>query len=261
MSPRLKGQPSSSSRQSEILRHVYASGHASVSMLSEELDVSQMTVRRDLRLLADQGLVALVHGGATAGAGDGPVPAFSVRASSEAAAKRKIGEAAVARIGANDVIGIDAGTTALEVAVHLPDGFAGTVISHSVPTLSAMLSHPGAHTVGLGGDLLPRSRCLISSAGIALASKFRISQLFLGASAVDERGIYVHSTLELDMKEALIAAADKVVLVCDRSKLGAAGAARVGALDRIQALITDAEHIPEQLEAALAHAGVEVVRV
>lgn len=261
MSPRLKGQPTSSSRQSEILSHVYATGHASVSMLSEKLDVSQMTVRRDLRLLADQGLVALVHGGATVSASDGHVPAFSVRASSEAAAKRKIGEAAVAGIGANDVIGIDAGTTALEVAVHLPEDFTGTVISHSIPTLSAMVSHPGAHTVGLGGDLLSRSRCLISSAGIALASKFRINHLFLGASAVDDLGIYVHSTLELDMKEALIAAADRVVLVCDRSKLGAVGVARVGALDRIQALITNAEQLPEELEAALTEAGVEVIRV
>lgn len=258
---RMKGQPSSSTRQSEILRHVYANGHASVSSLSSELDVSTMTVRRDLRTLEDQGLLTLVHGGATVSMRDSTVPAFSIRATSEAAAKRRIGSAAAAGIGTNDVVGIDAGTTALEAAVHLPDDFTGTVISHSVPTLSAMLSRPTAHTVGLGGDLLPLSRCLISSAGIALASNFRLSQLFLGASAVDAQGIYAHSTLELDMKQALISAADRVVLLCDRTKLGAAGAARVSSLDSIHVLITDAEEIPQPLSSALKQAEVEVVQV
>ena len=258
---RTKGQPSSSTRQSEILRHVYETGHASVSSLSAELDVSTMTVRRDLRALEEQGLLTLVHGGATVNMADSTVPAFSVRATSEATAKRKIGEAASAGIRPNDVIGIDAGTTALEVAVHLADDFSGTVISHSVPALSAMLARPTAHTIGLGGDLLPRSRCLISSAGIALASNLRLNQLFLGASAVDSRGIYAHSTLELDMKQALIDAADRVVLLCDGSKLGGVGAARVGGLECIDALITDAATISEPLASALDEAGVDVIQV
>lgn len=260
--PRLKGQESSSERQAKILGQLYRTGHVAVSALSSDLRVSTMTVRRDLRMLADEGLLHLVHGGATVSAPDGAVPPFSDRATSQAAAKRKIGAAAVATLGTEDVIAIDAGTTALEVALQLPGEFTGTVVTHSVPVLSAILSRPDPHAVGLGGDLLPRSRCLIGSAGVALARTLRVNKLFLGASAVDERGVYAHSTLELDMKWAMMDAADEVILLCDRSKLQAAGAVRLdGGLDRIHALITDAAFIPEPLAGALQQANVDLITV
>jgi len=259
MSARVKGRSSATVRQSEILRRIYTAGHVSVSALSQEFAVSSMTVRRDLRALSEQELLSMVHGGATVRDGTSSGLAFPVRATREAAAKRRIGEVAAAGVGVDEVIGVDAGTTALEVALHLPENFAGTVISHSIPVLAAMLTRPAVCTVGLGGDLLPLSGCLLSGAGVALASSLRLDHLFLGVSAVNAQGIYVHSTLELDMKRALMQAADRVTLVCDRSKLGAAGAVWVSELDGLFALITNAGDIEVSLAAALDAAGVRMI--
>jgi DeoR/GlpR family transcriptional regulator of sugar metabolism len=259
MSPRVKGQPSAESRQNDILRRVYAAGHVSVSALSAELNVSPMTVRRDLRTLADQNLVSVVHGGATIQDDRTQGLAFSARATREAAAKRRIGKAAVADIGIDAVIGIDAGTTALEIAMQLPEDFRGTVISHSVPVLSTMLTRPAIQTVGLGGDLLFRSRCMLSGASVELAESLRLNHLFMGASAINADGVYVHSTLELDMKRAMMRAAERVTLVCDRSKVGTAGAVRVDDLSCLHTLITDGPALDDGLAAALHNADIRVV--
>jgi DeoR/GlpR family transcriptional regulator of sugar metabolism len=239
-------------RRAVIFERLREWGHVSVSALSSDLGVTEMTIRRDLKRLTADGLATLVHGGARLAR---RVPTeFGVRAVRQAAEKRRIGQDLAARLDGVDVIGIDAGTTALEVALHLPGDHAGTVVTHSVPVLSAMLQRPNAHTIGVGGDLLVENQVMVSSASLRLLENMRLNMFVLGANGIDALGVYVHTAFELDVKRAYINAADKVVLVMDSSKTLAEAPVRICGLERITEIVTDAP-LPADVQAAFDAVG------
>lgn len=244
-------------RRSDILQRLYRTGHVSVSALSAELGVSEMTIRRDLRQLSSEGSASLVHGGARLPADRGTPAAFSARVAERASAKRRIGAAAVGLLPLNGTIGIDAGTTALEVAIQLPADFQGSIVSHSVPVLAALLGRPDIAVIGLGGDLLHQNQAMVGSEAVAAIRNLRLQTLVLGASSIDARGIYVHTALELAVKQALLEAAEEVVLVSDVSKQESRGAVRVCSLDVFDAVVVDQPLLPE-LSAAVESAGARI---
>jgi len=227
-------------RRAAIVDALRRSGHVSVSQLSGRLGVSEMTVRRDLRRLAETGEVLLVHGGASLPPGSRANPAFSARSRENAEAKRRVGAAAAALVRPADTVGIDAGTTALEVANALPDDFAGCVVTHSVPVLATMLGRPAVRVIGIGGELFHDNQAMIGPSATQFIAGLRLRLLFLGVTALDERGVYVRSELELAVKKALIDAADEVVLVCDSSKQDSSGTVRVCGLERLDTIVVDA---------------------
>lgn len=226
-------------RRASIMQLLRAQGHVSVKSLSEELAVSDMTVRRDLKQLAGAGELVLVHGGASLPPGVSTNPAFSTRALAHSEAKKSIGRIASKLVGDADTVGIDAGTTALEVARGLPESFGGGVVTHSVPVLASMLGRPKVRVFAIGGELFHDNQALIGPSAAESVSNLRLRYLMLGVSAIDANGVYVRSELELEVKRALIDAADEVVLVCDSSKQQASGTVRVCDLSRIDTFISE----------------------
>jgi DeoR/GlpR family transcriptional regulator of sugar metabolism len=245
-------------RRDAILERLRASGHVSVSEVSQALGVSEMTVRRDLRRLAATGDASLVHGGASLPAGSHGRPVFGARALVNAEAKRRIGAAAAAMVAADDTVGVDAGTTALEVAHALPEDFSGCVVTHSVPALAAMLPRPAARVIAIGGELSHDNQAMIGPSAAHFVRDLRLRLLVLGVASIDARGVYVRSELELSVKRALLDVAEDVVLVCDASKEGAPGTVRVCDLDRLDTVVTDAP-MSDGLTRRLHAAGTRVV--
>lgn len=246
-----------SQRRALIVAQLRRAGHVSVSGLSEALAVSEMTVRRDLRRLVQAGDATLVHGGASLPPTSSANPAFLARAALNSEAKRLVGRAAAAMVALDDTVAIDAGTTALEVATSLPDDFDGCVITHSVPVLTAMLSRPLVRVVAIGGELSQDNQAMIGPRASGSVRDLRIPTLFLGATRVDGRGIYVRSELELDVKHALLDVAEHVVLVLDASKEQSVGTVLVCGLDRVDTVVTDRPPSPA-LAAHLRSAGTKV---
>ena len=247
-----------SSRRGVILERLRDAGFLSIADLSRDLRVSDMTVRRDLRRLSDEGKVRVVRGGVSLPPGEHRAAGFSRRAGTQAEAKRRIGRAAAGLVRDADSIAVDAGTTAFEVADALPDGFAGSVITHSVPVLQHLLERGGTRVVGLGGDLNPDSRAFVGPMTVDGAANVRVRLFFLGAAAVDGRGVYVSTDLERPTKRALMQVADKVVLLVDGSKFHASAAVLLCPLTDVDVLVTDVAPAPE-LDEPLAAAGVEVL--
>jgi DeoR/GlpR family transcriptional regulator of sugar metabolism len=245
-------------RREAILERLRASGHVSVSEVSQALGVSEMTVRRDLRRLAAIGEAALVHGGASLPAGSQGRPVFVARALVNAEGKRRIGAAAAEMIAADDTVGIDSGTTAVEVAHALPDDFAGGVVTNSVPVLAAMVTRRSARVLGIGGEMSHDNHALIGPSAARFVRDLRLRLLVLGATSIDARGVYIRSELELGVKQALLESAEDVVLVCDASKEGAPGTVRVCDLERIDTVVTDAP-LSAALIRRLHEAGTRVV--
>jgi DeoR family fructose operon transcriptional repressor len=244
-------------RREEIMRRLQDAGFLSVTYLTAELGVSDMTVRRDLKQLAAAGELRVVHGGASLPHGTLRTADFASRAQHEREAKRRIARAAAALVAPAATIAIDAGTTAFELAAALPDAFRGCVITHSVPVLQHMLHLPAARVIGLGGELLADSQALVGALTVQALAGLRAEVVFLGVAAVSERGLYVATDQERPTKLALMEAADRVVLLADQSKFSVSAPVRLAPLDAVDVLVTDAPLAAATAEAA-ERAGVAV---
>lgn len=230
-------------RRNRILAVAHSKGFASVVDLARELGVSDMTVRRDLRKLHERGEVNMVRGGVHVppdGKAEGRP--FAGRARTNHEAKACIARAASALIANTDTIALDAGTTTCALSTALPENFTGSVVTHSVPVLQNCLAAGEDRVVGLGGDLYPASEAFTGPMTVDMASRLRVRTFFLGAAAVDARGVYVASDIERPTKQALMEIADQVILLVDSSKFTGSAPVLLCRLDRLSAIVT--EHPP-----------------
>jgi DeoR/GlpR family transcriptional regulator of sugar metabolism len=250
---------SADSRREAIMARLRGCGFVVASDIAHDLGVSEMTVRRDLRLLHESEGIQVVRGGASlaVNAGNG---SFDTRWTAGTDAKRRIAERACAWIDEGDTIALDAGTTAYQLARSLPAGFSGCVVTHSVPVLELLASRVNIRVIALGGDLYRPSRAFAGPMTVEAASRLRVRTFFLGAAAVDARGVYVAADVERSAKLKLMEIADRIVLLADRSKFGKSAPILLCDFSHIEALVTDGV-VPADLTAALEtqHVRLETV--
>jgi DeoR/GlpR family transcriptional regulator of sugar metabolism len=226
-------------RREEILRRMRSAGYVSAPDLSVDLSVSERTVRRDLQKLADLGLVELVYGGALAPGGVTPGSPFGTRSQAQSRQKRAIADRALRFIEAGATIGIDAGTTTLELARLLPLDGDVTVVTHSLPAMGALSERSGATLIGLGGLHHPSTQTFTGPDTIAAISRLRVHTFFLAASGLSRRGAYCSTPLDAEAKRAFIGIAERVVLLADSSKLRQTAPVPICDYEELDALITD----------------------
>jgi DeoR/GlpR family transcriptional regulator of sugar metabolism len=244
-------------RRHAILERLRHDGKVVAAELSSSLAVSPDTVRRDLRELADAGLLRRVHGGALP-------PAVGARTYADRRAHPPDANAAIAEatsrlLRPGQVILLDSGTTTLEVARRLPPGLEATVITNSPPIAVVLAEHPGVEVTVLGGTLDKEARAVVGAAAIEALRAVRADVLVLGICSLHpEVGITVNALEESYVKRAMIANAAEVVAVSSADKLGSAGAYVVGPLDELTHLVTEAD-APPGLLAPYRALGIEVV--
>jgi DeoR/GlpR family transcriptional regulator of sugar metabolism len=244
-------------RRQAILERLRSDGKLVAAELSSSLGVSPDTVRRDLQELADAGLLRRVHGGALP-----PVVGarpYAVRRGQAPAAKAAIARATSRLLRDGQVILLDAGTTTLEVARHLPRELRATVITNSPPIAVELAEHPSIDVTVLGGVLDKEARALVGAATIEALRAVRADVLVLGVCSLHpEIGITVNDLEEAYVKRAMIANAAEVVAVSSADKLGSAAPYVVGPLSELTQLVTERSGAAEQLAPYRAH-GVEIV--
>ena len=249
-------------RRAAILERLHATGFDSIADISERLGVSEMTARRDARRLDEDGEAVAVHGGLRLRLpetdDDHDAPEYDGRKGARNAAKRAVGRAAAQCVRPDDVIAIDAGTTTVQLARALPADFHGTVITHSLPVINHLLDQPAVTVIALGGDLHRASRALVGSATIEMAQRYRVRTLYLGAAAVDERGVYASGDVERLVKLELMNIADRVVLLIDQDKFSARAPVFLCNWERLAAVVTDRQPPPAIAE-RLQSEGIEFV--
>ncbi|MDU7361170.1 MAG: DeoR/GlpR family DNA-binding transcription regulator [Propionibacteriaceae bacterium] len=227
---------SADDRREHIKRDLQQSGFVSVKGLTRRFGVSDMTVRRDLRRLEEEGELRIVHGGASL-----PIGAdYSQRGQSEPNAKATIGRFAASLLPRNATVLMDAGTTVAAVAQSLPDDFGGYVITHSVPVVEALLQRPGQHVHCLGGEVRSESRAMIGPTTVENLAKVNAQYLVLGAAAVNDHGVFVDKDIERGTKSALISASQRVILVVDRTKFTKLSPVVLAPLAVVDEIVTDA---------------------
>jgi DeoR/GlpR family transcriptional regulator of sugar metabolism len=229
-------------RQAAILDRVRAAGGVRVSELAAEYGVSDMTIRRDLESLADRGLLEKVHGGATTvNPGSAHEPGFEAKSVRQRDEKAAIATRAAAMVSPGDAIALSAGTTTAGLAQRLVDLPSLTVVTNSIPVADIFYraGRPDQTVVLTGGVRTP-SDALVGPVAVSAVDKLHLDLLFLGVHGMSERAGYTTPNLmEADVNRALVAAAERLVVLADHTKWGTVGISSIVPLDRADVLITD----------------------
>ena len=229
-------------RQQLILREVRRRGSVRVSELSELLSVSDMTVRRDLDVLADSGLVEKVHGGATAPSlSPTDDPGLEARLRRRMREKEAIAEAARDLVRPGQVVGLTAGTTTLRVAEMLLDMPSLTIVTNSIHIAGALLRDGRRDlTVVVTGGVCTPPDTLVGPLAAATLSSIHLDVVFLGVHGMAaDAGFTSPHLLESEIDRTFIASSDTVVVVADHTKWGVRGLSGVADLDAVDTLVTD----------------------
>ncbi|MDT0309416.1 DeoR/GlpR family DNA-binding transcription regulator [Streptomyces sp. DSM 44917] len=241
-------------RRALILEEVRRRGGVRVSELTRMLGVSDMTVRRDLDLLARQGSLEKVHGGAV------PLserrthePGFEAKSSLEPSAKSAIARAAAGLVSPGSAVALSGGTTTFALARELLTVPGLTVVTNSVRV--ADVFHDAAQesgegggggsarpaTVVLTGGVRTPSDALVGPVADAAIGSLHFDVLFLGVHGISvEAGLSTPNLAEAETNRRLIRSARRVVVVADHTKWGTTGLSSFASLDEVDTLVTDA---------------------
>jgi DeoR/GlpR family transcriptional regulator of sugar metabolism len=252
-----------------ILEHVRHSGGVRVSELTELLGVSDMTVRRDLEVLARRGLIEKVHGGATlASTPSMEEPGFEAKSSRELSEKEAIARTAARLVKPGTAIAIAAGTTTWALARYITHVRELTIVTNSVKIADVLQQAPGSPTVILTGGVRTPSDAMVGPVADLAIRSLHFDTLFLGCHGMDPHaGLTTPNLAESETNRAFIIGARQVVLTADHTKWGMVGLSSFADLDEVDVLVTDpglamddrataAEHI-DQVIVAGTHAGAE----
>ena len=247
-------------RQAAIVARVHLDGGVRVSELVADFGVSDMTIRRDLEALSGRGLVAKVHGGATVvPPGSTDEPGFDAKAMRQRAEKSAIATRAARLVAPGAAIALSAGTTTAELARRLT-GVAGlTVVTNSIPVADVL--YRAERTVVLTGGERTPSDALVGPIANAAIEGLHPDVLFLGVHGMSERaGFTTPNLMEADTNRALVAAAQRVVVIADSTKWGTVGIASIASLAQADILITDSG-LPDAARTSLGELVGELVVV
>jgi DeoR family fructose operon transcriptional repressor len=228
-----------------IRQRLDVDGRVRVIQLAGELDVSEMTIRRDLDVLVDEGVAHRVRGGAVA---VGPQQ-FAARAEQHSRSKGRIADKLIDLVGTGGAIGLDASSTLQRLATRLAPVRNVTVLTNGPDTFRSLQGHPGVTALLTGGELDESTGSLVGPLATRAARDVMLRRLFVSASALDpELGSSESTLLDAEAKLALATAAGEVVLAVDASKLGHRAPARCFDLERIDILVTELDPTDERLD-------------
>jgi DeoR/GlpR family transcriptional regulator of sugar metabolism len=235
----------------ELLRNT---GVASVRELAERLQASESTIRRDLTVLDRGGELVRTYGGAAlsprawAGDGNDDEEPFDVSASHDRAQKEAMAERAAELVPDDGVVVLDIGTSTQAVARRLR-GRPVTVITSSVAVLDELRDDDAVRLVLLGGVLRRNYQSLVGSLTATALRHISADLLFLSCTGVRPGGHVVEDmVVEAPIKQAMIEACDRVVLVASETKFPGTGSLRLCSLSDIDVLVTTGGADPSTLE-------------
>ena len=253
-------------RYAEILAHLNEHEFLSVEDAVTLIAASPATVRRDFNQMTLENLVDRTRGGIRRKKiwANGLTP-YALRAARHAREKHALARKAVTLLRPGDVIMVDGGTTTFHITDCLPD-FPLRIITNSLHLASTLgeqrFGGKAAVDVFLsGGHLYPQSGQLIGPQARASIAQYYANWVFLSVGGIDGESFYYSNELVVETEQAMMANADKVVILADHSKIGARAMCHLCELDRADILITDTRMEHESMYERIREAGVEIILV
>jgi len=247
-------------RQQRIVELARSAGRVDVAALVAEFEVTAETVRRDLTALERHGVLRRVHGGAIPVERLGFEPGLAARDAVMTEEKERIAKAALAELPTEGSVLLDAGTTTARLAELLPGDRDLTVVTNALPIALTLSVRPGLTLRLLGGRVRGRTLAAVDDWAQRDLREIYVDVAFVGTNGISlKRGLTTPDPAEAAVKRAMIAAARRVVVLADHTKVGSDHFARFGDLEDVDLLVTDSGLGAAQA-AGLETAGLEVVR-
>jgi len=265
----------SEARRKRILERLEQTGSVLSAQAASEFGVSMLTIRRDLDLLASQGLIQRVHGGAQAltrevsrarevsGEGGALELRYTQRQSHEAEVKRRIGQQAAELVQDFETVYLDAGTTTLEVAraLKLRPLTRIQVVTHAVNLAAELVGVAHIRVFCIGGEIFEESYAATGQVAVELVKRFSYDRCFIAGMGVDLTvGITNGRVPEVEVKAVAMTRAHWTCLVADASKWGVRTFAPIAPLSSVQAFVTD-DRLPDLGAQAIEQLGISLYRV
>ncbi|TVP50665.1 MAG: DeoR/GlpR transcriptional regulator [Mongoliibacter sp.] len=245
-------------RHKYILDELNKNGFVGVAELSKELDVTVVTIRKDLKILEDKGLLYRSHGSATPAS-----PYVNDRSVNEkklvrVEEKMKIASEAAKLIDEDDAIIIGSGTTVVSFAQAIPKNKKLTVLTAAMNVTLALIDAPEIEIVQLGGVVRKSSSSVVGNFADEMLQQFACSKLFLSADGISlDHGLTTSHMMEAHLNARMIKGVQKTIVLADSSKFGKKGFGKICNLEDIDMVITDSG-IPELYKEKLEEIGIEV---
>jgi DeoR family glycerol-3-phosphate regulon repressor len=246
-------------RQAELLHEVQRLGSATVEALAERFGVTLQTVRRDVKLLSEEGLLARFHGGVRVPSSTTENIAYHQRRKLNERAKRHIARAVASAVPANCSLILNIGTTTEAIARELLRHKGLRVITNNLNVAAILSDNPDCEVIVAGGVVRSRDRGIVGEATVDFIQQFKVDIGVIGISAIEADGtLRDFDYREVKVARAVIEHSREVWLAADHSKFNRPAMVELARLDEIDALYTDAPP-PDPFPALLAAAGVACV--
>ncbi len=245
-------------RQQEILRLVQQRGFVSIDDLVSSFNVTPQTIRRDINVLCDMGLLRRFHGGAGLPSSVENI-AYPARQVLHLDEKQRIARLAAQHIPDKSSLFINLGTTTEEVAKALADHAGLRVITNNLNVATLLSDQPGFEVIVTGGLVRHRDHGIVGEATVDFIKQFKVDFGIIGISGIDLDGTLLDFDYrEVRVSQAIIASSRKVLLVTDHSKFGRNAMVRLGHISDVDLLITDCLP-PNSMSEMFAQAEVQVL--
>ena len=245
-------------RKLEIVDFINAHKKATVIELSALFNVSNATIRNDLRNLEDKHLIIRTHGGAIVKSSTAFEPDERNKKQQNIALKKKIAEGAVELIDSGDIIILDSGSTTYELSHLLKNKKDLSIVTNDL-RIALELEQTGiSNVIVIGGSLRKNFHCTYGNMGKAVLENISVDKAFIGTNSISiEHGASTPDANHAEIKRAMISIASKKILLCESSKLEKKSFVRFAGIGEIDTLITD--DIDEDIRRRYEEKGVEVV--
>jgi DeoR/GlpR family transcriptional regulator of sugar metabolism len=228
-------------RRRALAAAVRGGNQVPIRQLAADLDCSEMTIRRDLDVLARDGVLRRIHGGAVGADLRADEVPYAVRVFEAIDAKTSIAKAVAALISDGETVALDSGTTAGAVANALR-GRSITLLPLGLRTLVDLAHDERVHLIAPGGDVRPGELVVTGDLAEVAFERLCFDTFILGCCGIDEQhGVTTHVPSDARVKRAAVASARRTIAVADATKLGAVAFGHVCDLAAIDRLVTEAD--------------------
>lgn len=235
-------------RRAFVLNSLSATGRLTTTELSAQFNISEDSARRDFRELAAEGLIQRVHGAALP-LSPATMP-FAARYKIASGVKDKLAQKAATYIKPGQTILFDGGTTNLAVAKHIPPALACTAITNSPPIALALADHPHIKTIIIGGTFDKHSQMTLGASVLEAVQQINADICFFGVHSIDAKaGLTTADIDEATIKAAMIQATTESIAVATSDKIGTQAAYKIGSVNQLTRLVTNAAENTPQLTA------------
>lgn len=239
-----------SERQALILRQINLHNRVLSSDLSNEINVSEDTIRRDLNELSDIGKIIKVHGGALSKSFHSSFLRSDIY---KVDSKKTIAQKAVELIHEGMFILTSGGTTVIEMARLLPENLQATFFTGSIPAAYEYAQHPNIEVIFIGDKISKGSQITVGGEAINKINSIKADLCFLGINAIDQDGITDNDWEVVQVKKAMVQASQKTVLLTISEKINTHQRIKICGLNDVDILITELDPNNDLLEIYKTH--------